>query len=423
MSDELNSNRSEKKRLALFFDGTWNDPQDNTNVWRLKELLAATGGDGRPQVPFYDKGVGTNPLDRVSGGAFGVGLSDNVQEGYCWLMEHYQPGDEIYIFGFSRGAFTARSLAGVIARCGLLKPGAPLSFKEVYQRYRRGTKAMPIYNLKYFDAKPESVEDEAIRDQTYYGRSFIKMVGVWDTVGSLGIPFGNFPGVSRSTLHFHYTRLSRTVEHSYQALALDEYRKPYRPEVWMNFLPEKDDREKLRADNRYVEQRWFAGAHSNVGGGYTNDLLPERPLAWMQQKAANCGLEFRLPIKIKSDYEEDLKTPPRDSYGQFLKGIWKLVTFGKRFVRAIEPDPILKPVKDTPGKEPARGWVYTVNERLDWSVFRRCELNRDYCPRGLAEWADRKKLDLKQIVANPENFQKYWSPINAPGIEPPSLPQ
>ena len=413
-----NPNTREKKRLALFFDGTWNDPNDNTNVWVLKNDLAEVSADGCRQEPFYDKGVGTNPLDRISGGAFGVGLSENVQEGYAWLMKHYQPGDDIFIFGFSRGAFTARSLAGVIARCGLLKPGAPLTFKEVYARYRRGTKATPIYNLKYFDHQPESAEDEIIRDQTYYGRSLIKMVGVWDTVGSLGIPFGNIPGVSRSTLHFHFTRLSRTIEHSYQALALDEYRKPYRPEVWMHFMPVDDDPQKLRKDNRFVEQRWFAGAHSDVGGGYPDDALRQRPLAWMQQKAMNCGLAFRNPIKIRSD--DDLAKEPHKSYESFLKGFWKILTLGKRYVRPVGPDAVRKQVKDTPGKDSVSGWVFPVNERIDASVFRRCARSDSYCPRGLVEWAKRRGIDLKRTGEDPEPL--FSASINTPGIEPPTLP-
>ena len=407
------------KRLALFFDGTWNDPQDNTNVWSLRHILADVSVDGSRQMPFYDKGVGTNPLDRVSGGAFGVGLSENVRQGYAWLMQNYEVGDEIFIFGFSRGAFTARSLAGVIARCGLLKPGAPLSFKDVYERYRRGAKAIPIYDLKYGREKPQTSEDEIIKEQTYYGPSFIKMVGVWDTVGSLGLPFGNFPGVSRSTLHFHYTRLSRTVEHSYQALALDEYRKPSRPEVWMNFFPEKDDPEKLRKDKRFVEQRWFAGAHSDVGGGYPDDRLRQRPLAWMQQKATNCGLAFTTPIKVKGD--DDLAVEPHKSYETFLKGFWRIVTLGKRYRRPVQPDPIRKRTKNTVSEDPVFGLVHSVNERIDLSVFRRCELNPKYCPLGLAEWAARKAVDIKQIAAHPENFHEVWSPINASGITPPRV--
>src|SRR5213592_3423870 len=114
------------KRLALFFDGTWNIPESNTSVWRFYLMLADRGGDNLAQESFYDEGVGTHWLDRLSGGLFGAGLSQNVRSGYRWLMEHYNHGDEIFIFGFSRGAFTARSLAGLIARCGLLKPDAPL---------------------------------------------------------------------------------------------------------------------------------------------------------------------------------------------------------------------------------------------------------------------------------------------------------
>ena len=116
-----------RKRLTLFYDGTWNEPEDNTNVWRLNLMLADSSGDGLVQKTFYDEGVGTHWYDRLSGGMFGSGLSENIRQGYRWLMENYNDGDEIFVFGFSRGAFTARSLVGMIARCGLLKPEAPMS--------------------------------------------------------------------------------------------------------------------------------------------------------------------------------------------------------------------------------------------------------------------------------------------------------
>jgi uncharacterized protein (DUF2235 family) len=161
------------KRLALFFDGTWNKPENNTNVWRLQLMLADTGEDGVPQLKYYDEGVGTKWFDRLTGGAFGYGLSDNVRNGYRWLMEHYNPGDEIFVFGFSRGAFTARSLMGVIARCGLLKPDAPMSFAQLYERYQKGDTVRPIYELKYFrkpgDREPD-FEERALLKHSYYQR-------------------------------------------------------------------------------------------------------------------------------------------------------------------------------------------------------------------------------------------------------------
>jgi uncharacterized protein (DUF2235 family) len=239
-------------------------------------MLAEQSADGRQQKAFYDPGVGTHWFDRVSGGALGWGLSENVCLGYRWLMENYDPNDEIYIFGFSRGAFTARSLAGLIARCGLLKPDAAMSFRQLFERYQRGDEAKPIFQLIHErepDQRPTDFEERVLLDHAWYRQNLIKMVGVWDTVGSLGVPFGNIPGISRRTLRFHNTHLSTIVEHSYQALAMDEFRKPYWGMLWTNFIPKVQQlRDKAShavngTDNRYVEQRWFSGAHCDVGGG------------------------------------------------------------------------------------------------------------------------------------------------------------
>ena len=115
-----------KKTLAVFLDGTWNAQGDNTNVWRLKVMLAAQNGAGQPQLGFYHPGVGTSWNDHIRGGTIGAGLSQNVREAYQWLVEHYDDPDDVFIFGFSRGAYTARSLAGLIVKCGLLRAwGAP----------------------------------------------------------------------------------------------------------------------------------------------------------------------------------------------------------------------------------------------------------------------------------------------------------
>jgi uncharacterized protein (DUF2235 family) len=405
------------QRLVLFFDGTWNEPGDNTNVWRLSLMLADRGEDGIPQKSFYDEGVGTRWIDRVSGGAFGAGLSENVRKGYRWLMEHYNRGDEIFLFGFSRGAFTARSLSGVIARCGLLKPDAPMSFMQLYERYQKGDAVRPIYELIWDkkNAKDFDLEEKILLDFAYYQRNFIKMVGVWDTVGSIGVPFGNIKGISRRTLQFHNTRLSRIVQHSYQALAVDEQRKPYWAMLWTSFVPDDSvTTDHSDTDNRMVEQRWFSGAHANVGGGYRSDLLSQRPLAWMQEKAQSCGLGFRSHIHVT---DEDLQLRPRDSYSEFLKGIWKIATFGRRFVRWVMADPVRKETRETGKRKTQRGWVETVNERIDFSVFRRCQLYPDYRPASLGECAERKKLDLEAIIADPEKYPELWQPVTTPGVE------
>src|SRR3981081_1727963 len=111
----------QQKRLAVFLDGTWNSVNSNTNVWRMRALCAAKSKDGRPQSGYYEGGV-----NGFVGGVFGQGLDENIRLAYEWLIENYNDGDEIFIFGFSRGAFTARSLAGLIAIDGILKAGSPI---------------------------------------------------------------------------------------------------------------------------------------------------------------------------------------------------------------------------------------------------------------------------------------------------------
>jgi hypothetical protein len=406
------------KKLALFFDGTWNKPETNTNVWRLALMLAEKDQKGVPQMKFYDEGVGTHWFDQISGGFFGFGLSENVRLGYRWLMEHYNPGDDIYIFGFSRGAFTARSLAGIIARCGLLKPDAPLSFMQLYERYQKGDDVRPICQLIYDQAQGKndfSFEEKLLLKYTYYHRDLIKMVGVWDTVGSLGVPFGNIPGISSRTMGFHDTHLSTVVQNCFQALALDEHRKPFWAVLWTRFVPVGPNTANIeRSDDRMVEQRWFSGAHCNVGGGYVNDLMQQRPLAWIQQKATDCGLAFRAEAVVT---DEDLDLKPCDSYAQFLGGFWKFMTLGKHYIRWIMSAPIKKEPHLKGDQKIGAGLVETVNERIDLSVFRRCQRYLDYRPKNLTEWANRKGVNLEKIISEPEKYPQFIDPITIKGIE------
>ncbi len=376
------------KRIAIFLDGTWNEPGDNTNVWRTKLMLAQRSANDVEQLSYYDEGVGTKWYNRIRGGAVAVGLSKNVREAYQWLMENYDEGDEVYVFGFSRGAYTARSLTGMIAKCGLLHPGAPMPVIQVFERYRRVSDATPLWTLEYqknyLDTHPPfGLEDQWLLD--YSTRIPIKFIGVWDTVGALGVPVGNIPGVSSKALDFHHTRLSKIFEHTYHALAIDEHRKPYRPTLWSKFTPkegeEDDGQPPAESQDEKIEQRWFIGAHSNIGGGYRNDPLAQVPLAWMQEKAAAAGLEFRQSIALRGD--EHL-APVTDSYKKFLKGIYRAVKFGKRFYRQIHP----------PRLEKERGWVETVNETIDATVFDRWQKDANYRPKNLQEWAEREKKDL-----------------------------
>ena len=220
------------KRIALFLDGTWNNVDDNTNVWRLKSLCARSA----EQAVYYSAGVGTQSGEHISGGMFGIGINEEVIGAYEWLVEHYEPNAQLFIFGFSRGAFTARSLAGFISKCGLLKPGSPVSMKQLYERYRKST-AQSVRALGRVVASELSQEDKWIKQ---YSRPIpIWFQGVWDTVGTLGVPLPCVPKVSRADFAFLETDLRINDTHAYHALAIDEHREAFAPTLWTKSTPKQ----------------------------------------------------------------------------------------------------------------------------------------------------------------------------------------
>jgi uncharacterized protein (DUF2235 family) len=364
-----------KKRLAIFLDGTWNTVGDNTNVWRLKSLCAPKSADNTTQLVYYDIGV-----NRFLGGTFGKGLSQNLREAYEWLVENYNVGDEIFIFGFSRGAFTARSLAGFIAKCGLLKPGSALGVGQLYERYRR-PEDRTIWQL--CAARDEnklgvcSLEEQWMLK--YAIPAPIKLVGVWDSVGSLGIPFLSIPGISRSTLGFLHTGLRISIENGFHALAIDEHRRDFTPTLWTTRAP-KDPKAVVAAPRPLssVEQRWFVGAHGNVGGGYASDLLAQVPLRWIMKKASLHGLSFRNDVDLDGDV---LDAPVSDSYREFLHGLYCKV-YGRSY-RTIGERPVVR----------EDGTHRSVNETIDASVFERWRSDGQYRPKSMEAWSKLYKVD------------------------------
>jgi uncharacterized protein (DUF2235 family) len=218
-------------------------------------------------VVFYDRGIGTaNLWDRVTGGAFGHGVTRNIEDAYRFLMHNYEPGDEIYLFGFSRGAYTVRSTAGLLRNSGLLKKDHADRFREAMESYRS-------------PSTPTDPESEAFRSRHSYEVT-IKFMGVWDTVGALGIPITRLNRLTRRRHEFHDVKLSRSIENAFHALAIDERRMSFQPTLWVR-QPHPTQR---------VEQVWFAGVHSNVGGGYQDSSLSDLALAWMLSRAEECDL-------------------------------------------------------------------------------------------------------------------------------------
>lgn len=363
-----------KNRIVLFLDGTWNESGDNTNVWRLKSLCSLTGDDGCAQVTYYDAGV-----NGFFGGTFGKGLSLNVIQAYEWLIGQYTPDDEIFIFGFSRGAYTARSLAGLIAKYGLLKPGSPLGVSQMYDRYRRANEKTIRKLLEEFKAGKN--EDHTLEEKwmlNYAMAVDIEMVAIWDTVGALGMPVLNIKGVSRKTLNFLHTGLRIPIKNGFHAVSIDEHRGVFSPTLWTV-------RHGVRAKPRplsSVEQRWFVGAHANVGGGYYSDLLAQRPLQWIMGKASKLGLSFRYDIETNEDVYE---SPINDSYKEFLRGTYAAVC--NRSYRIIGDASLTD----------ERGTHTSVNETIDSSVFERWRRNSSYRPPSLIEWSQCNEVDIEKL--------------------------
>lgn len=375
--NQAQDRRAPRKRLALFLDGTWNSTSDNTNVWRLKSLCAPIDSAGCPQLTFYDTGV-----NGFWGGTFGKGLIANVVQAYEWLVENYEDSDEIFIFGFSRGAYTARSLAGFIAKYGLLRAGAPLGVNQLYERYRR-KEDRTLWKL-LASQRDGTLGDVSLEERwmlKFAVPAKIKMIAVWDTVGALGVPFLRIPGISRQTLSFLHTGLRVPIENGYHALAIDEHRLSFSPTLW---TVKKTTLAEPRALNS-VEQRWFVGAHANVGGGYHSDVLAQRPLAWVKARAETLGLCFRRAVEVDDTITE---APIADSHAQFMGGVYS--RFSSKHYRPIGETDVV--VQGTDSR--------TVNETIDSSVFDRWRQDQTYRPPNLRDWAERKSVDPVAITGS-----------------------
>jgi uncharacterized protein (DUF2235 family) len=335
------------KRLVICCDGTWNraDQQKEgtlcpTNVVKLAYRVAKRDPDGVSQIVFYDQGVGTgNVLDRFTGGALGGGLSDNIFDAYRFLLANFEPGDEIYLFGFSRGAYTARSLGGMIRKCGVLDRrhvGLYVDALELYQ-----------------DPGSHPDDDEPTRFRADYSccgsESIpIRCIGVWDTVGALGIPLTGLRGLTRRKQDFHDCELSGTVEYAFHALAIDERRGPFEPTLWI---------EKPKP-GQLVSQTWFPGVHSDVGGGYVDNGLSDITLQWMMDNTELAGLYFDPEVVAARPLEGDATAKAHDS----RVGWYRLAP---RHERTIDPD---------------------RSQTLHPSAIRRWDENPSYRPSNLREY-------------------------------------
>jgi uncharacterized protein (DUF2235 family) len=311
------------RNIVLLSDGTGNSAAKvwRTNVWRTFEALDLSGSD---QVAFYDDGVGTSSFKPLAilGGVFGVGLARNVIDIYKFACRNYKDdSDDIYCFGFSRGAFTIRVVVGLIINQGLVSADneSELDKKAIaaYRQYRAE---------RYHTLWPWHPEDwyRAIRNfllPIKYDKSEnrqvkrIRFLGVWDTVAAYGLPLDEMTrGVSRWIVPLElptHTLNRERIQRACQALALDEARTTFHPELWDEKAAspaEFDPKQERNIAHEQLSQVWFAGVHSNVGGGYPDDSLAYIPLIWMMNEAERCGLHFKSETGHPPAYPDALKS-------------------------------------------------------------------------------------------------------------------
>ena len=355
------------KRIIVCCDGTWNKPgiKDRgkvveTNVQKIYEAVDTDAADMK-QVKFYGQGVGTgfSFRDHFLGGGTGLGIDSNIRDAYKFIIWNYEPGDQLYFFGFSRGAYTVRSLAGLIRNCGVIKPEFLHLVDEAYHLYRDRSKL----------THPDSDLMKAFKRS--YGidelETIMKFVGVWDTVGALGIPLKLFGGANKK-YQFHDVTLSSQVQYAYHALSVDERRKIFGPTLW-----EISDKAIKTPGLQTCEQVWFPGVHSNIGGGYEDSGLSDITLQWMIDKAKDTGLSF------DKNYPEKIKT---NSCGELRNSVTGIYLLFPKLRRQINNGFAIRTDADT-GKKTTIPVVR--NESIHYTCFeRRYKLRKKYTPKNIA---------------------------------------
>lgn len=332
------------KRIAIFCDGTWNksDAAHPTNVVRLAQAVRRTDASGTKQCVLYLEGVGSGVgstavarwFDRLLGGALGWGLDLNIVEAFRSLVFLYEPGDEIFIFGFSRGAYTARSLAGFIRSTGIPDRTALGVIPEAMERYRtRGddrTKPGSEESYRFrLRTSPQVVTsrgeaDWRLRNGHPVGTLLkISYLGVWDTVGALGVPSHfRIALFTNAKYQFHDTALSSSVASARHAVAVDEHRTTFPPALWENLA---ELNQKATVPQAY-QQHWFPGDHGSVGGGGEIRMLSSDALLWIAEGATKAGLELEPGFVVDTKAEVDHLGPLRNTTkrGGFFDRITRL---------------------------------------------------------------------------------------------------
>jgi uncharacterized protein (DUF2235 family) len=359
------------KRIVIACDGTWNrlDAAFPTNVAKLARAVLPVGPGGVAQITCHLDGVGSGrgtgylaqSVDRVLGGTLGLGLMTTLEEAYRFLVLTYAPGDEIHLLGFSRGAFMARSLAGLLRTSGILERRNAPAIPDAIGLYRRrmaiggadGQAAMAFRARlsAHVTTSPREADRRVASGLTPGVPLAIAYVGVWDTVGALGIP-SHFTLAARLNrgLAFHDTALSRLVRAARHAVAIDERRRTFPPTLWANIRALN-----LGAGRLAYAQRWFPGDHASVGGGGPVTELSDDALVWIAEGAAAAGLA--LDAAALADWRQarnplgPLRARPRPSIlGRLLAldthdrtGPSRLAELAEAAVRRWHADPGYRP--------------------------------------------------------------------------------
>ena len=292
--------------IVVCADGTWNRPEEDlekdhaTNVLKIARAISPKAKELTQHV-FYDWGLGSYH-SAISAGVTGRGIHKNILDAYRYIVQNYAKGDKIYLFGFSRGAYTVRALCGLINNCGIIKrPDAKLI-----------EKAWKIYKSSSSKYHPEGKSSQQFRKDHCHESRGVHFVGVWDTVGALGIPF-SLMGLFDSKDEFYDTKMGANVSIARHALAIDEKREDFEPTVW---------RARKGVD---LKQVWFAGVHSDIGGSYGPDkkkggCVSDIALSWMMDEALGAGLKLEPHIKAGLS---DLKVANKASLHNSRKHVFR----------------------------------------------------------------------------------------------------
>lgn len=346
------------KRLIICCDGTWQKLTSPwpTNVVKIAQAIKPFASDGTSQVLYYEEGIGTaDEADKLFGGAFGKGIDQNIQDAYRFLCLNYSDGDEIYLFGFSRGAYTVRSIAGLIYNSGLLRRYHIREVAKAYELYcHRGS-------------KPSDLEAINFR-KTYGDRVPITLLGCWDTVGSLGIPdltpHLKLDEKLNNKYRFHDTTLNSMIKNALHAVAIDEQRKVF------NVTPMKKNPD---APDQKLRQVWFPGDHGSVGGGTeVQSKLADNALKWMIDSVGELGLG--LEFDISNIYPPIKPDPSADFYVEKTL-IGKATLLAGTIIREISDE----------------------FEDLHETVVQRWKNRPDYRPENLKRFQDKLEEYLKSL--------------------------